>query len=108
MVNGAADIAFYIQHRKEERYLKYKGAIVWTSDDTKVKIVQAMMAMSNLRNGGVIVVGMKEPQRGVWEPDIMTNEPVSLGALRSALLDYETSIVFPDELPPEQITDYSS
>ena len=77
MVNGAADIAFYIQHGKEERYLEYKGSMVWTSDDTKVKITQAMMAMSNLRNGGVIVVGMKEPQRGVWEPDIMTDEQVA-------------------------------
>ena len=77
MVNGATDIAFYIQHGKEERYLEYKGSMVWTSDDTKVKIAQAMMAMSNLRNGGVIVVGMKEPQRGVWEPDIMTDEQVA-------------------------------
>ena len=77
MVNGAADIAFYIQHGKEEPYLEYKGSMVWTSDDTKVKIAQAMMAMSNLRNGGVIVVGMKEPQKGVWEPDIMTDEQVA-------------------------------
>jgi len=77
MVDGATDIAFYIQHGKEERYLEYKGSMVWTSDDTKVKIAQAMMAMSNLRNGGVIVVGMKEPQRGVWEPDIMTDEQVA-------------------------------
>lgn len=76
MVNGA-DIEFYIQHGKEERYLEYKGSMVWTDDDTKVKIAQAMMAMSNLRNGGVIVVGMKEPQRGVWEPDIMTDEQVA-------------------------------
>jgi len=76
MVNGA-DIEFYIQHGKEERYLEYKGSMVWTSDDTKVKIAQAMMAMSNLRNGGVIVVGMKEPQRGVWEHDIMNDEQVA-------------------------------
>lgn len=76
MVNGA-DIEFYIQHGKEERYLEYKGSMVWTGDDTKVKIAQAMMAMSNLRNGGVIVVGMKETKRGVWEPDIMTDEQVA-------------------------------
>lgn len=75
MVNGA-DREFYIQHGKEERYLEYKCSMVWTGDNTKVKIAQAMMAMSNLRNGGVIVVGMKEPQRGVWEPDNMTNEQV--------------------------------
>lgn len=76
MANGA-DIELYIQHGKEERYLEYKGSMVWTSDDTKVKIAQAMMAMSNLRNGGVIVVGMQEIKRGVWEPDIMTDEQVA-------------------------------
>ncbi len=76
MVNGA-DIGFYIQHGKEERYLEYKGPMVWTNDDTKVKIAQAMMAMSNLRNGGVIVVGMKETKRGFWEPDSMTDEQVA-------------------------------
>lgn len=65
MINRATDISFYIQHRKEERYLEYKGSMIWNNDNTKVKIAQAMMAMSNLRNGGVIVVGMKEIQRGV-------------------------------------------
>ncbi|MFC1970701.1 helix-turn-helix domain-containing protein [Chloroflexota bacterium] len=76
-MNGATDLEFYIQHGKEERYLEYKSSMIWASDDTKVKIAQAMMAMSNLRNGGVIVVGMKEPQRGVWEPDIMTDEQIA-------------------------------
>ena len=76
MVNGAG-IEDYIQHGKEERYLEYKGSMVWTNDDTKVKIAQAMMAMSNLRNGGVIVVGIKETKRGVWEPDVMTDEQVA-------------------------------
>jgi predicted HTH transcriptional regulator len=51
--------------------------MAWTVDDTKVKITQAMMAMSNLRNGGVIVVGMKEIKRGDWKPDIMTDDQVA-------------------------------
>jgi len=76
MANGA-DVEFYIQHGKEERYLEYKGAMVWSNDLTKVKIAKAMMAMSNLRNGGVIVVGMKEIQKGVWEPDTMTGEQIA-------------------------------
>ena len=76
MANGA-DIELYIQHGKEERYLEYKGSMVWTSDYAKVEIAKAMMAMSNLRNGGVIVVGMKETKRGVWDPDIMTDEQVA-------------------------------
>jgi predicted HTH transcriptional regulator len=76
MVNEAST-EFYILHGKEERYLEYKGAMVWSSDYTKVEIAKAMMAMSNLRNGGVIVVGMKEVKRGVWEPDAMADEQVA-------------------------------
>jgi len=76
-MTNATDLQFYIQQRKEERYLEYKCSMVWTSDDTKVKIAKAMMAMSNLRNGGVIVIGMKEIKRGVWEPDAMTDEQVT-------------------------------
>jgi len=75
---NAADLEFYIQQRKEERYLEYKCSMMWTDDETtKVKIAKAMMAMSNLRNGGVIVIGMKEIQRGVWEPDGMSAQQVT-------------------------------
>jgi predicted HTH transcriptional regulator len=69
------DFDFYVQHRKEERYLEYKRAMIWTGNDTtKIKIAKAMMAMSNLRNGGVIVVGMKEVNKNLWEPETMTEE----------------------------------
>jgi len=73
-----ANLEFHIQHRKEERYLEYKCSMMWTGDDTtKVKVAKAMMAMSNLRNGGVIVIGMKEIRRGVWEPDDMSAQQVT-------------------------------
>jgi len=74
----AADLKFYIEHGKEERYLEYKCSMMLTGQDiTKVKIAKAMMAMSNLRNGGVVVIGMKEIQRGVWQPDGMTQQQVT-------------------------------
>lgn len=77
-MSNKTDLQFYIEHRKEERYLEYKCSMIWTGDDTtKVKIAKAMMAMSNLRNGGVIVVGMKEISKGVWQPDNMTTKQIS-------------------------------
>jgi predicted HTH transcriptional regulator len=36
-----------------------------------------MMAMSNLRNGGVVVIGMREVKKGVWEPESMIAERVT-------------------------------
>lgn len=72
------DLEFYVQHRKEERYLEYKRSMMWTGNNTtKVKVAKAMMAMSNLRNGGVVVIGMREVKKGVWEPENMTAERVT-------------------------------
>lgn len=72
------DLQFYVQHRREERYLEYKCSMIWTGNDTtKVKIAKAMMATSNLRDGGVVVVGMKEIRRGEWEPNGMTDQQVT-------------------------------
>lgn len=74
---NATDLQFYILHGKEERYLEYKRSMRWTDDTTKVKIAKAMMAMANLRNGGVIVVGMQETNRGIWVPEVMTPQQIS-------------------------------
>ncbi len=75
---NATDLQFYILHGKEERYLEYKRSMIWTGNDTtKVKIAKAMMAMANLRNGGVIVIGMQETSRGTWVPEIMTPQQIS-------------------------------
>jgi predicted HTH transcriptional regulator len=76
-MTNTANLEFYIQHRKEERYLEYKRSMVWTNDNTKVEVAKAMMAMSNLRTGGVIVIGMREINRGVWEPEGMTHEQIT-------------------------------
>jgi predicted HTH transcriptional regulator len=78
MANTADNLELYIQNGKEERYLEYKCSMIWTNNNaTKVKIAKAMMAMSNLRNGGVIVIGMREIRRGVWEPEGMTTQQVA-------------------------------
>jgi predicted HTH transcriptional regulator len=75
---NATDLQFYIIHGKEERYLEYKRSMIWTGNNTtKVKIAKAMMAMANLRNGGVIVVGMQEVTKGVWVPEVMTPQQIA-------------------------------
>jgi predicted HTH transcriptional regulator len=77
-VPNGTDLQLYILHGREERYLEYKRFMIWTGNDTtKVKIAKAMMAMANLRNGGVIVVGMQESSRGVWVPEAMTPQQIS-------------------------------
>ena len=90
---GETDFQYYIFHGKEERYLEYKRSMIWTGNDTtKVKIAKAMMAMANLRNGGVIVVGMQETARGIWEPEVMTPEHAGYVYIRGAILFTLTEI----------------
>ncbi len=71
------DLGLYVTHGKEERYLEYKRSMIWSNDLTKVKIAKAMMAMANLKAGGVIVVGMQEGSRGVWVPEVMSPAQVA-------------------------------
>lgn len=47
-------------HGREERNLEYKGPITWADPDTKAKLTKAALAMSNIRDGGTIVVGVEE------------------------------------------------
>ena len=69
---------FYVVHGREERYLEYKRSMTWTGNNlTKVKIAKAMMAMANLKDGGVIVVGMQEISKGVWVPEVMTPQQIA-------------------------------
>src|SRR3990172_7159792 len=74
---GSTDLEWYIQHGHEERYLEYKGAMTWKDDGTKVVVARAIMAMSNLRDGGVIVVGVKEVDGCMWKPEGLTAEQAS-------------------------------
>ncbi len=58
----------YIYHGKEERNLEYKQSMAWGESSTKEKLTKAALAMSNLKEGGVIVVGVKENADGSFEP----------------------------------------
>ena len=50
----------YLCHGKEEIYLEYKGDVSWDDRKTKLQIVQTILALSNNKDGGVIVIGVKD------------------------------------------------
>lgn len=57
----------YIYHGKEERNLEYKQSMAWGENATKEKITKAVLAMSNLKEGGTIVLGVKENSDGSFD-----------------------------------------
>ena len=49
-----------ILHGREERNLEYKAPMSWTSSLTKTKVAKASMAMSNIPDGGAVVLGIEQ------------------------------------------------
>jgi predicted HTH transcriptional regulator len=49
-----------IMHGREERNLEYKGDIGWNDTSIRAKLTRSILALSNIRDGGVIVVGVKQ------------------------------------------------
>jgi predicted HTH transcriptional regulator len=54
----------FITHPGEERNLEHKRGIPWIDAEWKGKICKSMMAMANIRDGGVIVIGVSEDSTG--------------------------------------------
>ncbi len=47
-------------HGREEVYLEYKGDVSWNSIPKRNEIVKTIFSMANERDGGVIIVGVKD------------------------------------------------
>lgn len=53
---------------REGRNLEYKQSMSWNDPSTKANITRAILAMSNIRDGGAIVLGVEERSDGTFEP----------------------------------------
>ena len=49
-----------LYHGQEEVYLEYKGDVPWTDQAKKLEIVKTIFAMANERDGGLIIIGVKD------------------------------------------------
>jgi hypothetical protein len=52
--------SYIYEYENETHHLEYKESVNWKDTNKKEEIIQTIMAMSNIRDGGVIVVGVKE------------------------------------------------
>lgn len=50
----------YVHHGREERNLEYKERLDWDRPQHRAKVVKAVLGMSNLRDGGVLVIGVRD------------------------------------------------
>ncbi|NQV16638.1 ATP-binding protein [bacterium] len=50
----------FITHGREERNLEYKSNINWKDPHIQAKLIKSILALSNIRNGGAIVIGVEQ------------------------------------------------
>jgi len=71
------ELVSILVHGREERNLEYKGPMTWSRPEVQAKIVKSVLAMSNLRDGGWIVIGVRE-KGGVFERVGLSSEELAL------------------------------
>lgn len=60
------DLCELILIGEEQRNLEYKTHMRWDNDLTKAKITKTALAMSNIRDGGWIVIGVEEQSNNTF------------------------------------------
>jgi predicted HTH transcriptional regulator len=46
-------------HGREERHIEYKRSINWSNSNVKAKITKSILSMSNIQDGGYLVLGVE-------------------------------------------------
>lgn len=60
-----------VYHGREERNIEYKQSVPWNNDYWKAKLTRTIIALSNIKDGGFLVIGVKD---GTWAPEGMTDD----------------------------------
>ena len=63
--------ANYVVLGAETRSLEFKQSLDWNNIESRLELVQTFMAMSNNRDGGAVVIGVRENHDGTYTPQGM-------------------------------------
>lgn len=77
MVNLPDELAALIRFPAELRAVEYKRELDWGSADHRVKLTRTAMALSNLQDGGYIVIGVAEKPKGTFTSVGLSEEAVA-------------------------------
>lgn len=58
----------------EARGLEFKVSLDWNDPEARIGLIRTFMAMSNTRDGGAVVVGVRENDDGTYTPEGMSTE----------------------------------
>lgn len=74
---NVSELQELIQLGKEGRSLEFKQSTPWADGRFKAQIAKAILAFSNVRDGGRIVIGVEQVHDGGFTPRGMTDEHLS-------------------------------
>jgi predicted HTH transcriptional regulator len=78
MFSNVNDLLEFINTNKnaENRVCEYKTGMSWNNSnkDFKCKIIWAILAMSNLQDGGYVIIGVEQDKENNYQPTGMTEE----------------------------------
>lgn len=82
----------FITHGHEERNLEYKSDVSWKEPHIRSKLIKSILAMSNIPNGGAIVIGVEQVgevfiPKGVSEANLNTFKQDDLSSKVSSYAD---------------------
>ena len=69
-----AHLAAYLYRGGESEVLEFMQTLDWTVAKNRLELVQTFMAMSNNRNGGAVVIGMRENSDGTYTREGMSQD----------------------------------
>ncbi len=58
----------YLTMGAESRALEFKSSYSWDSPQHQLRLIRTLMAMSNNRDGGAVVIGVTENEDGTYTP----------------------------------------
>lgn len=73
-MNDSDYIGQFLEFLSEERNMEYKQSTPWLENEFKAKITKTILALSNIRDGGNILIGIRELEGGLYESEGVCDE----------------------------------
>ena len=76
MFSDAKELLEYIELNKnsERRSCDYKRGLAWDDEDFQHNLIKDILGMSNLKNGGYIIIGVEKNDHGIYSPNCLGKE----------------------------------